>query len=83
MHGCLHWYRNVEPDSKVAQTSASVKGLVYSSAELNGYVPALKRLAHPCSHTGVSKNIQKAFQHSCFPHHEKNKGIESFARIRN
>lgn len=64
MHGCLHWHRNVEPDSKVAQASASMKGLVYSSAELNRYVPALKELAHPCSHTGLSKNIQKAFQHS-------------------
>lgn len=83
MHGCLHWHRNVEPDPKVAQASVSMKGLVYISAEFNGYVPALKGLAHPCSQTGVSKHIQKAFQHSCFPHHEKNKGIESFARIRN
>lgn len=83
MHGCLHWYRNIKSDSKVAQASASMKGLVDSSAELNGYVPALEGLAHPCSHTGVSKNIQKAFQHSCFPHHEKYKGIQSFARIPN
>lgn len=83
MHCCLHWHRNVEPDSKVAQASASMKGFVYSSAELNRYVPALKELANLCPHTGVCKNIQKAFQHSCFPHHQENKGIESFARIPN
>lgn len=59
MHGCLHWYRDIKSDSKVAQTSASMKGLVDSSAELNGYVPALEGLAHPLlAHGSVQEHTE-------------------------